>query len=626
MINPMENRLDTELIKSRFAELSGVCNELERLVTGPQHPRSELQVALIRLKNQLRLIEVATSGQGLELSMIRRFKITPEELYILTFANKDRFLNKALKGDTKSIIECTSAIKSSISFWETRILQHLDSKANGNEEGKQQVVRPAGKQLRRRILQYLLDRDHVKGSSLPGLDEIARDLGVGKSDVDDQIDILDSLGAIKANRTFGDAAPMLTGTGKALLEELEQESLSTRESRYALGVSGVKSGDDTFEWDVFISHATEDKDVFVRQLAKELGSKSLHVWYDEFTLRVGDSLRQSIEKGLAKSRYGIVVLSSNFFAKKWPQDELNGLAVRERRGEKVILPVWLNVDENYIASYSLILADRIAAKASDGMAKVISDLLVVISPCENHSDTAAASAVVLPEKPSIVQTELGENHSENYRRPTIFFYDRIAESFPGIRGLYETTDIDEVISRLNIVHRNPLRFEGYYPPLMMFNIRGGTLDIDHFRVLNEDHILIVHDELRPKKLAVFRPESYWQYFIYLECQPDSPTGLCENVGEYEEYAIYQNELITRPEYDDGCIFRNGKSISLRHAELRARALIPTNLIIASRFSPMNINAFDKERRSILKGILKGSAPLSDFVDAFKQLPRHPKDC
>ncbi|MBA7678953.1 hypothetical protein ES703_87233 [subsurface metagenome] len=133
-------------------------------------------------------------------------------------------------------------------------------------------------------------------------------------------------------------------------------------------------------WDVFISHATEDKDTFVRQLATELRSKRLQVWYDEFTLRVGDSLRRSIDKGLVKSRYGIVILSSNFFGRKWPEDELNGLAIRERKGEKVILPVWLDVDADYIAEYSPILADRFAAKASDGMNKVISDLLAVIRP------------------------------------------------------------------------------------------------------------------------------------------------------------------------------------------------------------------------------------------------------
>jgi len=220
-----------------------------------------------------------------------------------------------------------------------------------------------------------------------------------------------------------------------------------------------------------------------------------------------------------------------------------------------------------------------------------------------------------------------ETAEENYIHPTVFFYDRIAEAFPGIEGLYETSDTGEIISRLSILLRNPLQFEGHYSSFMMFGMRGGTLDINSFRVLNEEHILIKHRELKVNKLAVFRPASYWQYFIYLECDPDSPTGLYKNAREREEYAIYQDELITRAEYDDGCIFRNGKSISTGGcSELRARSLIPTNLIIASRFSPININAFDKERRSILEGILKGNKSLSDFIDAFEKLPRHPNDC
>jgi hypothetical protein len=134
------------------------------------------------------------------------------------------------------------------------------------------------------------------------------------------------------------------------------------------------------KYDVFISHASEDKDIFVRQLAKELSIKNIKVWYDELTLKIGDSLHQSIEKGLANSTYGIVVLSKNFFAKKYPQDELNGLAIRERKGNKVILPIWLDVDEEYISQFAPMLADRIAARASDGMSNIISALLDVIKP------------------------------------------------------------------------------------------------------------------------------------------------------------------------------------------------------------------------------------------------------
>lgn len=72
-------------------------------------------------------------------------------------------------------------------------------------------------------------------------------------------------------------------------------------------------------YDVFISHATEDKEEIVRPLATALVVRGLRVWYDEFELRIGDSLRRKIDAGLANSRFGVVVLSPNFFAKNWPQ-------------------------------------------------------------------------------------------------------------------------------------------------------------------------------------------------------------------------------------------------------------------------------------------------------------------
>ena len=92
------------------------------------------------------------------------------------------------------------------------------------------------------------------------------------------------------------------------------------------------------KWDAFISHASEDKDDFVRPLADGLTECGLSVWFDEFELKVGDRLRESIDRGLSQSRFGIVVLSPHFFEKKWPQDELSGLVTRETGGAKVILP------------------------------------------------------------------------------------------------------------------------------------------------------------------------------------------------------------------------------------------------------------------------------------------------
>ena len=132
------------------------------------------------------------------------------------------------------------------------------------------------------------------------------------------------------------------------------------------------------KYDVFISHASEDKAAFVQPLAERLRSRGLRVWYDNFEFIVGDGLRRTIDKGLASSRYGIVVLSPAFFAKHWPQEELEGLAAREASGEKVILPVWHDISRSELIRHSPMLAGRFAAQSADGLDKVIEDLMRAI--------------------------------------------------------------------------------------------------------------------------------------------------------------------------------------------------------------------------------------------------------
>jgi hypothetical protein len=129
------------------------------------------------------------------------------------------------------------------------------------------------------------------------------------------------------------------------------------------------------EWDVFISHASEDKDAIARLLAIALQERGLRVWYDEFTLHVGDSLRRSIDNGLSNSRFGVVILSPNFFAKEWPQEELDGLTAKERDGVKVILPIWHEIERAEIVRFSPMLAGRLAARSSRGVEHVVDELL-----------------------------------------------------------------------------------------------------------------------------------------------------------------------------------------------------------------------------------------------------------
>ena len=113
-------------------------------------------------------------------------------------------------------------------------------------------------------------------------------------------------------------------------------------------------------FDVFISHASEDKGEVVRPLAEALQERGLSVWYDEFELRIGDSLRQRIDHGLARSRFGVVVLSPAFFGRGWPEYELDGLVTMAVSGEQVLLPVWHGVTKQQVVDYSPSLAGRLA--------------------------------------------------------------------------------------------------------------------------------------------------------------------------------------------------------------------------------------------------------------------------
>ena len=102
-------------------------------------------------------------------------------------------------------------------------------------------------------------------------------------------------------------------------------------------------------WDVFISHASEDKARVALPLAAELQQAGLRVWLDTHELTLGDSLRTKIDEGLSKSRFGAVILSEAFFAKDWPQRELNALVALESKNRKVLLPIRHGMNQQQIA-------------------------------------------------------------------------------------------------------------------------------------------------------------------------------------------------------------------------------------------------------------------------------------
>jgi len=170
-------------------------------------------------------------------------------------------------------------------------------------------------------------------------------------------------------------------------------------------------------FDVFISHASEDKAGVARPLAEHLMRAGLKVWLDAFELHVGDSLREQIDHGLSESHFGVVILSPKFFEKEWPKRELNGLFAIEDDGDKVILPVWHQVEKGDVRRYSPILADRLAANTSQGLnavARAIANVvqkngitttladLIESGPCPD--DIAAFLAI----RPAILADAIGQ--------------------------------------------------------------------------------------------------------------------------------------------------------------------------------------------------------------------------
>lgn len=158
-------------------------------------------------------------------------------------------------------------------------------------------------------------------------------------------------------------------------------------------------------FDVFISHASEDKVEFVRPLANSLKNAGIKVWYDEFSLKLGDSLRESIDYGLSKSEFGIIVLSKYFFDKNWPKNELNGLFAKEQNGVKTILPIWHNIGFEEVLVQSPMLADRYAVKSDSGLDNIINEILKVIRP---ELSFITKEGISLSISPSIVTLSDGE--------------------------------------------------------------------------------------------------------------------------------------------------------------------------------------------------------------------------
>lgn len=167
--------------------------------------------------------------------------------------------------------------------------------------------------------------------------------------------------------------------------EVEPPPLSAAKSAPLRSLSGIRHErppivpDDNGEtWDVFVSHASEDKAEVAEPLAEALRVHGLKVWLDRTELRIGDSLRRKIDYGLAHSTFGVVILSKSFFAKGWPQYELDGIVGMSINGDQRMLPIWHEISRDEIARLSPSLVDRIARNTAFSTVVEIADEIAAV--------------------------------------------------------------------------------------------------------------------------------------------------------------------------------------------------------------------------------------------------------
>ena len=108
--------------------------------------------------------------------------------------------------------------------------------------------------------------------------------------------------------------------------------------------------------DTFICHASEDKEAIARPIHKALTEVGIYSWLDESEIRLGQSIRQKIDEGLANCRSATIILSRPFLAKNWTQYEMDGIVGRQMQGEILLFPIQHGITIGEIRDYSPSLA------------------------------------------------------------------------------------------------------------------------------------------------------------------------------------------------------------------------------------------------------------------------------
>ena len=223
---------------------------------------------------------------------------------------------------------------------------------------------------------------------------------------------------------------------------------------------------------------------------------------------------------------------------------------------------------------------------------------------------------------------------------TVFFTQRMAAAFPGVRGLKEYSRPREINKHLSKLLGEPLRFststsDGTKDPIWFFE-RGHGLPIESYRWLGGSRFMIGWDELKIKRIVAFADSGrYYGQYVYIEAEADKPTGLydypqseSQDYPDTEEYAVFHinkflHKRVTKQEEDDGHTKVLGRIVRIPRDKIdtRVRHLQPYNMILTAKQSPFNCREFEMTSGDYLDGVQNGTVTLEDFKSYMWNFPK-----
>jgi hypothetical protein len=423
---------------------------------------------------------------------------------------------------------------------------------------------------------------------------------------------------------------------------------------------------------LFFSYSHADE-LLRAELAKHLTplkrSGLITTWYDR-EITAGGSLDATIMNHLEEADIVLLLVSADFIHSEYCYSrEMNRALERHAHGSCVVIPVILRA-----CDWQSTPLGKILATPRDGMPvvqwqdrdeaflDVAQSIRKAVEQMQHRPFRAAyeSKGVIvgdvthepLPSSTSLKFVDPNRSYSSidtshviadgkdpNYPPlatrdgSTIFFSNRFAQAFPGVRGI-EWFKQPVAAERLSLLLKQPLTFKGddytSWHPIWFWG--RGNMHITSFTVESDDMVLLDSDELIIDEIAAVNPGADYRKFVYIRTRAARPSPVFDgDIDDQlawrgyanEELGFYKGRYITRAEFDDGAAVIDGRPVDVRgDVELRIRYLTPYNFLIAAQFSPLNNAEIDHQITDLLNGILRGEQTLAGLTKLVSVLPKY----